>query len=835
MLFSFFNKSLPFCCLLIIIYDNIKQYNKNAPIGAQGEYMRTFNFNRGWHFAAKFEEKFIEGDFGDCSFIDVEIPHNVKDVPYNYFDEESYQFVSCYYKQFYADKEWQGKACILKFEAVAHYAEVYVNGKFALSHSGGYTSFETDIEPYLIYGEENLIVVKVDSTERNDIPPFGNVIDYLCYGGIYREVSLAILEKSYIKHARISSYDTLKSPKIGIKLDFSSPALKDVECVIKNADDVTVSTFVIPSNGESYVEYKKPIANPTLWSIENPYLYTVELIYNGDLYHYRMGFRDVKFTKNSFYLNGIKTKIIGLNRHQSYPYVGYAMPRSAQIADAEYLKDLGVNLVRTSHYPNSKHFLNRCDELGLMVFTEIPGWQHVSKREDWRENCINSVSEMIYDDYNHPSIIIWGVRINESGDDNELYTKTNAVAHKLDDTRQTGGVRCIPQSNLLEDVYTFNDFIHSGGKRALTPKFIVCGNKPLLITEHNGHMFPTKRYDHEKKRQEHMLRHARVINATFKSKNTSGCIGWCMSDYNTHKDFGSGDKICYHGVSDMFRIDKLAAKLYRAQQDRYPVLEVSSNMEIGDVAGGQVGDVYMITNCEKVNLYKNGVLINTFEISKLAKKSNLKHMTHPPIALDDIIGTQIEKDNQFKLSPHACKRLKKFLLAIKKYGTIPAVIRMPLTVLGLMIRYGIGIEDFTNLFGKYATSWGDKSAGYTFEGFKNNETVKCEKSAAQCAVLKISADSTKLVENETYDVTRVEVNAISHCGTPLPYCNETFNVQTSDNIEVIGDTECALIGGARAFWIKTVGKTGKATVTVSSKIGQVALELDIDKKNILEL
>lgn len=797
--------------------------------------MKSYSLNRGWRFAPSFDNNFIKGEFGDTRFIDVEIPHNVKDVPYNYFDEESYQFVSCYYKSIEADKTWQGKACLLCFEAVGHYAEVYINGKLAIAHSGGYTSFEVDIEPYLDWDSANLIVVKVDSTERPDIPPFGNVIDYLCYGGIYREVTMRILQKSYLKAARIASYDALKAPKIGIKLDFSSPAVKDVDCTVKDAVGNIVKSFTIQVNGASYADVKESIENPVLWSTNNPYLYTVELNYNGDTYSYRTGFREARFTKKAFYLNGVKTKIIGLNRHQSYPYVGYAMPQSAQFADAEYLKSLGVNLVRTSHYPDSRHFLDRCDELGLMVFTEIPGWQHISKREDWRDNCVKNVSEMIFDDYNHPSIILWGVRINESGDDNELYAKTNAVAHELDDTRQTGGVRCIPQSKLLEDVYTFNDFIHSGGKRAITPKFIVCGNKPLLITEHNGHMYPTKRFDHEKKRQEHMLRHARVINATFKSKKTAGCIGWCMSDYNTHKDFGSGDKICYHGVSDMFRIDKLAGVLYKSQQDDYPVLEVSSNMEIGDVAGGQVGTVYMVTNCDTVKLYKNGDLINTFNIANMAKKSDLRYMPHPPIILDDIIGTQIEKDNSFKLSKHACKKLKKFLLAIKKYGTIPAVLRMPLTVLGLIIRYRIGIEDFTNLFGKYATGWGDKSAGYTFVGIKNGESITCEKSAAQYAVLHAHADKTALTEAETYDVTRVVVTALSNCGAPLPYCNEFFNIETDGNIAVIGDNCCALLGGARAFWLKTTGKSGKASVKISSAIGTQTIEFDVKANKIIEL
>ena len=149
------------------------------------------------------------------------------------------------------------------------------------------------------------------------------------------------------------------------------------------------------------------------------------------------------------------------------------MPKSAQMKDADILKyDLSLNIARTSHYPQSKHFLNRCDEIGLLVFEEIPGWQHIGGQE-FKENTLKNVEAMIKRDFNHPSIIIWGVRINESLDDHDLYVKTNELARKLDPTRPTGGVRYLHNSEFLEDVYTFNDFIHSGENQALSdPDFV---------------------------------------------------------------------------------------------------------------------------------------------------------------------------------------------------------------------------------------------------------------------------------------------------------------------------------------------------------------------------
>ena len=146
--------------------------------------------------------------------------------------------------------------------------------------------------------------------------------------------------------------------------------------------------------------------------------------------------RDARFTEKGFFLNGKHIKLRGLNlSHQTYPYVGAAMPARVQRRDALVLrKDLGINLVRTSHYPQSPHFLDACDEVGLLVLEEIPGWQFIGGPA-WQDLAVKNVEDMIRRDWNHPSIVLWGVRINESPDNHDFYTRTNALAHKLDPSR----------------------------------------------------------------------------------------------------------------------------------------------------------------------------------------------------------------------------------------------------------------------------------------------------------------------------------------------------------------------------------------------------------------
>ena len=144
------------------------------------------------------------------------------------------------------------------------------------------------------------------------------------------------------------------------------------------------------------------------------------------------------------------------------------MPSSIQKDDADILKyKAKVNVVRTSHYPQSEHFLNRCDEIGLLVINEIPGWQHISNDESWRNQFFINITKMINKEYNHPSLIAHGVRIDESKDDHDLYLKANDIAHSIDKTRPTLGVRNFANSELLEDIYAYNDFVCKDLKKVL--------------------------------------------------------------------------------------------------------------------------------------------------------------------------------------------------------------------------------------------------------------------------------------------------------------------------------------------------------------------------------
>ena len=528
--------------------------------------------------------------------------------------------------------EWNGKRIFLDFGGAMTASTVTVNGHRFDEYKGGYTPFSFEITPQIKLGADNVIAVELDSTERSDIPPFGQDIDYLTFGGIYRDVQLRVVPKTFIDNVYAKATRPLEADRsVGVRCYLQGPVQAGATLTVELLDGTKVlKTATAPVSGEAEFHEVRLESLPEieLWSLKNPKLYNVVVrLADGesrDEYHTRIGFREARYTPAGFMLNGEPVKLRGLNRHQTFPYVGGAMPARVQRRDAWILRrELHCNIVRTSHYPQSPAFLDACDELGLLVLEEIPGWQHIGDKA-WQDIAVRNVGEMIRRDWNHPSIVLWGVRINESQDDHDFYTRTNALAHSLDDARQTGGIRYLRDSELLEDVFTMNDF----GFPLLPP------NHPLYMnTEFNGHMFSTKRFDNVERVAEHVLRHARVHDQLASDDRYAGGTGWCAFDYNTHRNFGSGDHVCYHGVSDIFRIPKPAAYFYAAQCDpaEQVVLEAGFFWSQGDrsEAGGP-RRVPILSNCDHLKIYWAGELKQELG----PDRQTFAHLKYPPFLMD---------------------------------------------------------------------------------------------------------------------------------------------------------------------------------------------------------
>ncbi len=793
--------------------------------------------NDGWQFADQFDEAMLQNRF-PSEMETVRIPHTVTEVPYSYFDESIYQKDAAYRKDLFIPQEWEGKRIELTFEGVGHQADVFVNGVHASSHSNGYSAFTVDLAPFVNFGAENTILVRANSKENLNIPPFGKVIDYMTYGGMYRDVVLEVKNQDGIQQAYFAPVfkNGMSQARIHAAIDFYRPVVDgtlNLYLEKKNSGQRRLLKKVAVRNQKLELEY--PAGEVELWSPEKPNLYEIhaELVKDSqvvDSQSFPIGFRKAEFKADGFYLNDQKYKIRGLNRHQAYPYVGYAMPESMQRLDAEILKnELGLNAVRTSHYPQAQSFLNACDELGLLVFTEIPGWQHIGD-EEWKKQAVANVKEMIEQNWNHPSIILWGVRINESGDDHDFYTQTNATAHELDPFRQTGGVRFFPKSELLEDVYTYNDFSHDGKTPGCLPKKKVTPDlkKGYLISEYNGHMYPTKSFDCEEHRSEHALRHARVLDAAASHDDIAGSFGWCFADYNTHKDFGSGDRVCHHGVLDMFRNHKLAADVYTIQQQETPFLNVHSSMDIGDHPGGNRGEVWMYTNADKIRMYKNDQLLKEYDV----KNSQFEHLKRGPVMVDDYVGDVLETIEGF--SPDQAQTTAKILNMVAHYSLTKVPKIAYAYFAKLMAKYHMTTGEVTELYNKYVGNWGAESTSYRFEAIQDGQVVAdIKKETVSSIALEATTSHTKLKEANTYDVAAIRLRAVDQNGNVLPYFQQPLALEAQGEIEIIGPSVVALQGGMGGTYVKTTGKPGAGRLIIKGhQLEPVEINFEIEKEQV---
>ena len=725
----------------------------------------VINFNQGWLYAPR--ELTLTAP--DSDFAAVTIPHSTALLPHHNFDVSDYAFISTYRKRFTLPEPAGRRRVFLDFDGVMTACEVYLNGQRLGEQDGGYVPFSLDMTEQLRAGE-NVLQIRVDSTERDDIPPFGYVIDFLTFGGIYRDVTLRYVEPVYIKDAFVRTMNVLTGePRAELDLWIHNQLSHEVEvavnwiCDYEVREDALMSIALadpieervsIPAFETIKYTYALDVTSAKRWSPDDPQRVTCEIMLSAfldkdiaeDGMAVTFGLREAEFRPDGFYLNGEKIKLRGLNRHQMYPYIGIAAPERLQRKDADILKyELGCNIVRTSHYPQSPHFLDRCDEIGLLVFEEIPGWQFIGD-SDWMALVLRDVQAMIERDRNHPSIILWGVRVNESWDDDALYKATNDLAHKLDPTRQTGGVRYFQESTFLEDVFTFNDFSNT---------IVAPQHRPHMVTEFGGHMFPTKSFDNEERQVEHALRHTRIQNAAAGRDDVTGAIGWCAFDYNTHVEFGAGDRVCYHGVMDMFRLPKLAAYVYESQIDPEQgiVLRPGTFYAFGDRNnyGAECDfDFYVFSNCDEIEVVSGDESMGRIQ----PDRENFGHLPHPPFKVGD---------------GHLWHNQR--------------------------LRVADG-----------------KITGY----YKGQPVAEVDLAADKLPrALKLALDDDKL-DADGIDMTRLSFQLVDKFGMRLPHAHAVITFDVEGEADLIGVNPFPLVGGQAALYLKTRHSAGVVTIRATA-------------------
>jgi beta-galactosidase len=371
----------------------------------------------------------------------------------------------------------------INFEGVNIESEIFVNGKKAGGHTGGYLQFDVDITPFIKENAVNEILVKADNSYNPNIPP-SQTSDFVIYGGITRDVRLKILPSVYIDNLFISTpkvSERSAETKLKISLNNQSGNKNILLKIHLNDGDnktlITAEEKYQLANGNSQFDISLPdLKKPHLWSTEDPYLYTMNLSVIVDLkvvdtYSEKIGYRWFEFKENGpFYLNGKRVLLRGTHRHEDYAGLGNALPDSLHRKDIRMIKEMGANFIRLAHYPQDPEVYRACDELGLLVWDEIPWCRGGMGKDIWKRNVKSFLNEMIDQNYNHPSIIIWSLG-NEiywlpefpDGDNNDslrtFLKELNDIAHHKDPSRYTAVRKYYDGSDIVD---LFSPSIWSG-------------------------------------------------------------------------------------------------------------------------------------------------------------------------------------------------------------------------------------------------------------------------------------------------------------------------------------------------------------------------------------
>lgn len=740
---------------------------------------------------------------------EVSLPHPALSLPHHYYSEGDYQGVFSYGLAF-DDEHPELPVKILHLEGAMLKVHCYFNDADLGEEISGYLPVDFDLTG-LVKKKGNRLLLIIDSREDKQIPPFGNVVDYLTYAGIYRPVSLLSHKENYLSDIFVKAN---ANGMINIEAyDEKGAKTEDIDCQLYLDDNLIAEWKGMQNTIEKIKTY----------TLDEPTLYTLKLTYNGEEYIRTLGFRDAEWKKDGFCLNGKKTKLIGLNRHQTYPYFGAAASASLQADDAHLFKQLGINVIRTSHYPQSEAFLAECDKLGLLVIDEIPGWQHIGG-EQWKKTLLDFTVRMIKKERNHPCLIAYGLRIDESRDDHDLYTQIEAIQKELDPSRASIGVRNFKGSEQLEDIYGYNDFSCSSLKHGLdNPKTYGDQNKARLVTENNGHMFPTKASDRPKRQVEQALRHLKVIDDAFKHKDLAGAVAWCAFDYGTHQDFGSGDHICYHGIMTIFRNLKPAAYAYMSQFSKNNVAYIPYHLDLGDYSATNIPSPFPIfTNADYVTLYHGEEKIGDF----YPDKQRFPHLPHPPIYIDNWISdTHLPASFKGRIR----KSIKKAFTYAATHGLANLKLRHKLLMFYVMKRYRLSFPEIADIYTQSVGIWGNEKKPYRFDFIKGGNIVKTIfKGPALYTSLDIQVSKKELVNGETYDSARIEIRKVDNYGNLCQYGNDVLKIKTTGPIRLLSPATVALEGGMISIYVASKQKeAGEASLQIEDEGKEYSVGLNV--------
>ena len=633
---------------------------------AQAQQRVVYTINDGWKFTkgSPFEAQLTGCD--DSSWETVNIPHtwNDKDA-----DDETpgfYRGPVWYRKQLFIDKSQEGRQAVIYFEGANQEVRFYLNGQFVGEHKGGYTRFCFDITSHLRYGQENLFAIYVNNVYNPNIPPLS--ADFTFFGGIYRDVYLQFMNPVHIAtNDYASSGVYIRTPEVN-----NSAASVEITTLLTNdmpqATEIRVENIICDADGKEVkktqaevklaagetktdISKKIKIDSPRLWDIDDPYRY---MVYTRILDKRKgtlldevvnpLGLRWFKFdSEKGFFLNGKGRKLFGTARHQDYFQKGNALRDELHVQDVLLLKEMGGNYLRVSHYPQDPVIMEMCDKLGIVTSVEIPVVNAVTETEEFLHNSVEMAKEMVRQDFNRPSVMIWGYMneiflrrpYTEGKQLEDYYRFTEKVARALEATiREEDPSRYtmmayhnMPQYyedahlteipmiqgwNLYQGWYEpdINEF-----QRLLDRAHKVYKGKVLMVTEYGPgvdprvHSYQPERFDFS---QEYgLVYHKHYLNEMMKRPFVAGSSLWNLNDFYSESRVDAVPHVNNKGVVGLNREKKDVYWFYKTALSRRPILVIGNRewkSRGGVVNTAQkecIQSVPVFSNAEEVELFVN--------------------------------------------------------------------------------------------------------------------------------------------------------------------------------------------------------------------------------------
>jgi beta-galactosidase len=741
-----------------------------APRGAAAV---TLDFSDAWRFGGPLTAGATQPSFDDSGYELVTLPHTVTKLSWREWNPSAWERQWIYRRHFDAPNQIDGLRVFLDFEGAMTRASLTLNGTDLGDHYGGYLPFSREVTDTL-HTSGNVLAVALDSTFDVNTPPDrpgqpSTSVDFWQPGGLYRAATLRAVPQAFLADvfARpVNVLDGNRSVAVQATVDTAQPLNNGSVKVDLRRNGAIVATASAPVTadqpGKTTVELTlDKLGDIALWDVEHPNLYDVVAILstNGTAVHdytTRIGFRDARFTLDGFFLNGSRVKLFGVNRHQFFPFAGGAMPARVQRRDAEITRrTLNSNMVRCSHYPQASAFYDACDELGLMAWEEAAGWGAYIGDQDWQDRVVDDVRNMVLRDRNHPSIVIWGARLNENNDDVPLWTKTRDTAHELDPSRPTVGAMAGRHNTTqyVQDVFSQNDYSTKNGQPSLqAPRT----DRPYMVSEAIGTLNgPAKFYrrtDPLAAQQGQAVAHGQVHELAAADDRYCGLLAWSGFDYPS----GSGNQyqgVKYTGVVDLFREPKPGAAIYRSQVDpsEQPVIEPAFYWDFGpkSPANGPGAGATICSNCERLELFVDGKPFATVE----PDRQRFGHLRYPPSFVD---------------------------LTVDGSG-----------------KPELRIDGFVG---------GEKVLSRSFSSDPAGDR------------LAVAADDSELAADGA-DATRVAFKVVDRYGAPRPYpTGGDVTIDVAGPGQLVGDSPFPFeeVGGVGATWIRSrSNQPGKVTVTVT--------------------